>query len=381
MPYLSTANPRCQVQAAGLLLLDRGDSIVPEIYTHEDLGCNARITVYADGTVDDAICCSRNIYTQPGYEQMSYSPISRLPWEQYSAACHGHVPHQLIAQVKQHSTHGSAADSAAALRRSRRRAIESVYEYIRNNTDLDCFVTLTLAQERQDVDKLAAHLKEYLGKAVQRSGLKYIAVYEYHHDGKALHVHLLCNQSALDLVRATSARTGRQLSHKDAHGHWHAVYNVANWRYGYSTAIKCYGNRIAIAKYVTKYVTKSEKKIRGRWYMHSHNIARPAHRYYQVCYNDVIGRAVTAPPEAHLTIKYTTPEQIALHIDTERDLHCDRARSALSALAKQKYDKWYFYFALDRAPEGQLSSAAGDLDRTSKKGNGTRTVATQKFAT
>ena len=305
------------------------------IYTQEELGCNARITVYADGTVDNAICCSRNIYTQPGYEQMSYSPISRLPWEQYCAACHGHVPHQLRQrQIDRH--HSTATNNEQSLKRSRRRAIESVYEYIRNNTDLDCFVTLTLAQERQDVDKLAARLKEYLGKAVQRSSLKYIAVYEYHHDGKALHVHLLCNQSALDLVRATSARTGRQLSHKDTHGHWHAVYNVANWHYGYSTAIKCYGNRIAIAKYVTKYVTKSDRKIRGRWYMHSHNISRPEHRYYQVCYNDVIGRTVAAPEQAHLHIKYTTPEQIALNIDTARDIH-----EATQAAAQADYSNFY----------------------------------------
>lgn len=304
-----------------MLLLDRGDSIVPEIYTAQDIGCNARVTVYSDGTVDNAICCSRNIYTQPGYEVLPDTAISRLPWEQYSAACHGHVPYQL------RHKHGTAVrlatptTQAESLKRSRRRAIEAVYEYIRNNTDLDCFVTLTLAQERDNADKLAARLKEYLGKQVQRSGLKYIAVYEYHHDGAALHVHMLCNRAALHLVRATSAKTGRPLSHKDKHGHWHAIYNVDNWRYGYSTAIKVYGNRVAIAKYVTKYVTKSERKVRGRWYMHSHNIQRPEHRYYQVCYNEVIGRIVAAPEQAHMHIKYTTPEQIALHIDTERDIH------------------------------------------------------------
>ena len=349
-------------------------NIKSQLYTDDaDARRNARVTVYSNGEVADARVASRNIFRDTGWEKMNkHDYIDKckdmMPAQDYLQICDtGIVPAWLLATERHIKQKRKNEQKEENVKRSRRRAIESVYEYIRNNTDLDCFVTLTLAQERQDVDKLAAHLKEYLGKAVQRSGLKYVAVYEYHHDGKALHVHLLCNKSALQLRRAINYSTGKKLSHQDKHGHWHAIYNVSNWRYGYSTAIKCYGNRIAIAKYVTKYVTKSEKKIRGRWYMHSHNIARPAHQYYQVCYNDVIGRAVTAPPEAHLTIKYTTPEQIALHIDTERDLHCD-----------QKYHLSYFYF-LDRAPEGQLSSAAGDLDRTSKKGNGTRTVATENL--
>ncbi len=299
---------------------------MPDVYTLDSLGCNARVTLYADGTVDNAVAASRNLWIAPGFTAADYkSVIDRLPADVYLQACHEHIPWQLRRRAKAvPATDCSPAEqqrrAAESLKRSRRRAIESVYEYIRNNPDLDTFCTLTLAHDRRDFDTLAKALKERLGKWVQRRGLKYVAVYEYHKDG-ALHVHMLCNHDALTLVPAVNPHTGRQVRHRDKHGHWHAIYNLPEWRLGYTTAQKCYGNRIAIAKYVTKYVTKSECKIGGRWYMHSHNINRPEHRYYQVCYNDIIGRIVRTPEAAHLTIKRTTPEQIALHIDKERDIH------------------------------------------------------------
>lgn len=325
-----------------------------ELFTEEELGCNARITVYENGETDDARAYSRNIFLADGWEKKKRDIIALLPEETYIAACHGHIPYQLIShKIEMKKADCSASEiarrNAESLKRSRRRAIEAIYEYIRNNDEMDCFCTLTLAADREDVDKLAKHLKEFLGKSVQRDNLHYIGVYEYHHDARALHVHLLCNQSALALVRATNAHTGKALSHKDKRGHWHAIYNISNWKFGFSTAMKVYGNRIAIAKYVTKYVTKSERKIRGRWYIHSHNIDRPEHRYYQVCYRDVIGKIVEAPAQAHLHIKYTSPEQIALHIDKERDIH-----------EKRKRDCSNFYQKFRESIENNIAAANGE---------------------
>lgn len=38
------------------------------------------------------------------------------------------------------------------------------------------------------------------------------------------------------------------------------VYNVSDWKYGFSTAIQTYGQMSNLAFYVTKYITKDVKK-------------------------------------------------------------------------------------------------------------------------
>lgn len=364
------------------------ENIKSQLYADDaDARRNARVTVYHDGEVTDARVASRNIFRDDGWERMDkHDYIDKcadmMPATDYLQICDtGIVPAWLLAKerhINRKQTNEQKEENVSRetnVERSRRRAKQHIYNYIRDNRQLDMFCTLTVAPEhaeRFDADKLGKKLHDYLSHRVTRRGLQYIAVYEYHKHDNALHVHMLCNQSALQLQRAINYRTGKKLSHQDKYGHWHAIYNVTDWQLGYTTAIKCYGNRDAIANYISKYVSKSDCKIRGRWYMHSHNLSYPTYRYYQCDYHSVVGN-VQNVEGANLHIKYTTPEQIALHIDTERDLHCDRA--------KQKYDKWYFYFALDRAPEGQLSSAAGDLDRTSKKGNGTRSGVAQKYQT
>jgi hypothetical protein len=360
------------------------ENIKSQLYTDDaDARRNARITIYSDGEVADARVASRNIFRDTGWERMDkHDYIDKLedmmPASDYLQICDtGSVPAWLLAKERHININKKQTNERKEenVERSRRRAKQHIYNYIRDNKQLDTFCTLTVApshSERFDADALGKKLHDYLAHRVTRRGLQYVAVYEYHKRDNALHVHMLCNQSALKLQRAINYRNGKKLSHQDQRGRWHAIYNVTDWGLGYTTAIKCYGNRDAVAHYISKYVSKSEKKIRGRWYMHSHNLTYPTYKYFQCDYAKTAGR-VRNVEGANLHIKYTTPEQIALHIDTERDLHCDSA--------KQKYDKWYFYFALDRAPEGQLSRAAGDLDRTSKKGNGTRSGVAQKYQT
>jgi hypothetical protein len=54
------------------------------------------------------------------------------------------------------------------------------------------------------------------------------------------------------------------------------VYNIREWEksFGWCTAIELYGNRVAIARYITKYLTKDCEKIFGKYYWSSKNIVR-----------------------------------------------------------------------------------------------------------
>jgi len=330
-------------------IVHRGNDIVPDAIQKiksqlfsDDVAArrNARITIYSDGEIADARVCSRNIFRDDGWAKMDkHDYIEKckdmMPTDDYLKICAtGSVPAWLLATERHINRKQKNVKKNENVEHSRRRAKQHIYNYIRDNRKLDMFCTLTIAPEhaeRFDPDELGKKLHDYLAHRVARRGLQYVAVYEYHKRDNALHVHMLCNQSALKLQRAINYKTGKKLSHKDKNGHWHAIYNVSDWRLGFTTAIKCYGNRCAIANYISKYVSKSEKKIRGRWYMHSHNLSYPTYKYFQCDYSKTIG-SVQNIKGANLHIKYTTVEQIAKNIDWERtEMKCPLPPSAASS--------------------------------------------------
>ena len=128
----------------------------------------------------------------------------------------------------------------------------------------------------------------------------YVAVFEYHkktdEQGKhALHIHGVANHSAMKLEES-----GRK--YKDKSGHWHKIYNVKDWKLGFTTAMYMYGNRDQAIKYIGKYVGKSERPVGGRWYMHSHNLSEPTYKYLNVNFLNAPGEAWPCP-EARCAFK------------------------------------------------------------------------------
>lgn len=158
--------------------------------------------------------------------------------------------------------------------RAIRRAKTQAFDYIVCNPDIDCFVTLTYSPEMSDrtsYDDVYGKLKTWLSNRVTRKGLKYVCVPEYHHDGEAIHFHLLVNRRALTLVDS---------GHKD---HGKKVYNVADWNWGFSTAklITCSEvDRVKVSKYIFKYMGKqSGQKIGGRYFLHGGIFTKPVYLY------------------------------------------------------------------------------------------------------
>lgn len=273
-------------------VLDKRDSIMAEslLLAAGAVKKNCRVMVYPDGTIGEILACSLACYTPAGWELVSdeASPPPR----------------------------GSCGDGGD---RARRRARRRVEQLIRCNPMLDVFWTATIRPgavtergneiARTDYGAVNRKVQQWLADRVRRRGLMYVAVYEYHEaleaDGnRAIHIHGVANHSALRMIES-----GQR--YKDKSGHWHRIYNLPDWTLGYTTAMYMYGSREQAIRYVSKYIYKSERPVGGRWYMHSHNLAEPAFRYFDVDFSALPGRAF-AVPDAHCAFKMVPPDAITL---------------------------------------------------------------------
>lgn len=251
---------------------------------------NCRIKIYPDGTIGEILACSLDCFTPPGWERVNPPPRDNQT---------------------------SDDNRLINIGRSRRRAKQSVSDYIMANRDMDIFFTLTLRPQaesesgkiigRTDYKAINRKLQQWLADRVRRRGLKYVAVYEYHNkvesDGlHALHIHGVANHSALQLVPS-----GRK--YRDKLGHWHNIYNVNDWSLGVTTAMYLYGERGRATNYICKYIYKSDEPIGGRWYMHSHNLLSPSYEYINIDFMDAPARAIRIDA-AHCAYKWIHPSRI-----------------------------------------------------------------------
>ncbi len=192
------------------------------------------------------------------------------------------------------------ASSREDIERSRRRARAMIAEYGFAN-DFTHFVTLTLNAEkieRYDISVIMGQIRAWLSNKVQREGLKYVLVPERHKKG-GIHFHGLVND-ALHLVDSGTVKLDGERPHKPRskaerarlmEQGAHLVYNVADWDYGFSTALELYGDYAAAVGYVCKYIGKDSQKIGGRWYYSGGGLRRADRAFRNVDYADFQGLA------------------------------------------------------------------------------------------
>lgn len=143
-----------------------------------------------------------------------------------------------------------------------KRAKDKLFDLVYCN-DWSYFVTVTFNPDEVDsfnVRSVMKKLNKWLDNFVQRKGLKYLLVPEYHKSGR-IHCHLLTND-VFELVDSGKRSGGRK------------VYNIPAWKYGFSTAVPVSGEKLRLSCYITKYITKDSKPIFGRYYWSSRNIVR-----------------------------------------------------------------------------------------------------------
>lgn len=242
---------------------------------------NCRVKTYPDGT-QVFLVCSENIYNPQKLELEYDKP---------------HIDFDVDDSVAVPGT----VDSLAVDGRSLRRAKNKLKDYILCN-DFSYFVTFTVADDnaidREDYNSIIKPLSKWLDNRVQRKGLKYLFVAERHKKSNGIHFHGLTNDT-LNLVDSGTVKVQgvkkpvKMSTYRRRYMGipYHTVYNVTDWKYGFTTAIRLYGEVGAVANYVAKYLQKDLCKIGGRLYLHSNNLTEPVCDYMSVDFDAFDGKA------------------------------------------------------------------------------------------
>lgn len=164
---------------------------------------------------------------------------------------------------------------------SKSRTINQIYEIARANI-WDYFLTLTFDRRKldsSDYDLLCDKVSNWLHNLKKRYApdLKYLIVPELHSDGIHYHFHgLLANIGNMSLSDSGIVKNGK------------VIYNLENWKYGFSTVSKV-SDSGKVSSYITKYITK-ELCVVGKnkkRYWCSQNCDRAKVKIYNLPYDDL----------------------------------------------------------------------------------------------
>lgn len=231
---------------------------------------NCRVKTYPNGS-QEVLCTREAVFREAGWEVSD-------KWRSEDK--------------KQQSAAGCASDN---LGRAKRRARSAVKDIALSN-EFSYFVTFTLDREkvdRYDMNAVVKKLNTWLDNRVRRNGLKYVLVPELHKDG-AVHFHGFVNDclGLVDSGTLTGGELKRPRKPRSSREReallspcCHVVYNVTDWKLGFSTAIELYGDYAAAVGYVCKYISKEQQKIGGRWYYSGGALLRPDVSYADVDYD------------------------------------------------------------------------------------------------
>lgn len=228
-----------------------------------------------------------------------------------------------------------------------RRSQQKLYDLVQMN-DWKYFFTGTFGNTSFDptsAKEAVKPLQTWLNHMQQRKGLKYVLVAEYQKNGR-IHFHGFINDALEVVDSGTRLVKGRKkpvkldtlkrlgIDEKDTQ----IVYNVPDWKFGFTTAIIPQGN--GLYAYITKYITKDNKAIFGRYYWSSRNLVRePEIEYSDVDFDSIITRTYTVP-KANIDLKYYTffPGQTDFHYNAPRNENIPEMPNAQTIL-----DRWNAY--------------------------------------
>lgn len=156
-----------------------------------------------------------------------------------------------------------------------KRSMSIIRDIVMLNDCFTHFVTFTFDKsliDRYSVDDVRDKMKNFLSNSVSRKGLAYLLVPELHSDG-AIHFHGLVNNvfslsdSYTRYVRGFDSPVKisnfKKYKITDSQVDWDKViYNVDDFKFGYSTCISLYGDKSGVCNYVIKYMLKYQDEIK-----------------------------------------------------------------------------------------------------------------------
>ena len=262
---------------------------------------NSKIKIYRDGSYT-IIRSNRNIFRSPDFEKKdtcNTGYIENCSLKNQTAKHldkHVFTFHDLSGKpvkfwdVSKEFKRRSPFKSSIPRNDSLKRAKQSIFDIIYQN-DFRWFITITLNKsliDRNNPVEIIKKLRKWLNNMKSRKGLEYVLVPEYHEKG-GIHCHALINDCSLDFVDSStrlvpgydkpvllSTIRNKHICEKIGivESDLRVVYNITNWKYGWSTAIQTYGNCSTLAFYISKYVTKDVKKIFGKFFYSSKGLVR-----------------------------------------------------------------------------------------------------------
>lgn len=269
---------------------------------------NTKVKVYPSGYTNTTYC-SVDIFRNPDYEkresEIDTAPPPVLP--PLDPTTELYAEHTLQEQEKRRKHH-----SGEIREDNLKRARERIFDIVLLN-DFKYFITGTFAEnedlDRTDPKEVMKPLRKFLEHQTERRGLQYVLVAE-RHKKNGIHIHALVNDvlpltySGRRLYKGKAWIEDDILKEQKSFERYKKIYNIDNWRFGWSTAIKCDRNKLRLARYVTKYITKEQKKIFGKYYWSSKNIERePKTILLQTKFDDVAGQEC-APAGTSYRFKY-----------------------------------------------------------------------------
>lgn len=173
------------------------------------------------------------------------------------------------------SPKGEAKDPERSLDESQRRARAAVYSIALCNRFTHMF-TWTLDPkviDRTDADLVYQKCRAFLSNATQRKAFSYVLIPEYHplkpgQDKPGIHFHGLCSLGLIQVQRSIKKNRPRC----DKAGR--PVFNMLDWKLGWSTVVPLDSDYERAVGYITKYITKQDVKILGKWYLSSRNLKK-----------------------------------------------------------------------------------------------------------
>jgi len=127
--------------------------------------------------------------------------------------------------------------------------------------------------DRYSPEEVYRRVRPFLSNATQRKGFSYVVIPEYHtlktgEDRPAIHFHGLCSLGDVRIER--SMKRGHPRFDKSGR----PVFNMVDWDFGWSTVVPLDENYERAVNYVTKYISKQNEKILGKYYLSSRSLKK-----------------------------------------------------------------------------------------------------------
>lgn len=190
-----------------------------------------------------------------------YPDLKKLTILKYKKTCDNITTNQ----------NGESIFQESNLERSIRQTKTTITDYVLSN-NFEIFATFTFSPrkvDRFDIDACKYKLRKWLQRQREKNAnLKYVIVPERHKNG-AIHFHSIFENIDSFTLKKTKIRQ----ENRD-------VFTMTDWRYGFSNVKFIDSNRIKVAAYITKYITKDMISIdHKKRYWSSRNLALPE-KYY-----------------------------------------------------------------------------------------------------